>query len=60
MVKMRAYGITTVLDIFEKISVLNSYFIHRYIIINYRSSSILDKIRQLLWELWLCKMLVSG
>ena len=35
---------------FEKISVLVSFFIHRYIIIKYRSSSILDKICQLLRE----------
>ena len=37
---------------FEKISILDSYFIHRYIIIKYRSSSIKAKIHQLLWELW--------
>ena len=37
---------------FESIGVLNSYFIHRYIIIKYRSSSMFGKIRQLLWELW--------
>ena len=29
---------------FEYIGVLDSYFIHRYIIIKYRSSSITDKI----------------
>ena len=29
---------------FENIGVLDSYFIHRYIIIKYRSSSIMDKI----------------
>ena len=33
---------------FEKISILGSYFIHRYIIIKYRSSSIKGKIHQLL------------
>ena len=37
---------------FEKINLLNSYFIHRYIIIKYRSSSNLGKIHPLLWELW--------
>ena len=37
---------------FEIISVLDSYFIHRYIIIKYMSSSIKDKIYQLLPELW--------
>ena len=37
---------------FESIGVLDSYFIHRYIIIKYRSSSIMDKIHQLLSELW--------
>ena len=37
---------------FEYIGVLDSYFIHRYIIIKYRSSSIRDKIHQLLSELW--------
>ena len=50
---------------FEKISILDSYFIHRYIIIKYRSSSIVGKFCQLLWKLWplfnfiFCKMLVS-
>ena len=29
---------------FENIGVLDSYFIHRYVIIKYRSSSIMDKI----------------
>ena len=29
---------------FEYIGVLDTYFIHRYIIINYRSSSVIDKI----------------
>ena len=37
---------------FEFIGVLDSYHIHRYIIIKYRSSSIKDKIHQLLSELW--------
>ena len=37
---------------FEHSYVLDSYFIHRYIIIKYRSSSIMDKIHQLLSELW--------
>ena len=37
---------------FEKISLLDSYFIHRYIIIICRSSSNLGKIHLLLWELW--------
>ena len=37
---------------FEKISILDSYLIHRYIIIKYRTSSIKGKIHQLLWELW--------
>ena len=36
---------------FEYVGVLDSYFIHRYVIINYRSSLIMDKI-QLLLELW--------
>ena len=36
---------------FENIGVLDSYFIHRFIIIKYRSSSIMDKIHQLS-ELW--------
>ena len=31
---------------------LDLYFIHIYIIIKYRSSSITDKIHQLLSELW--------
>ena len=35
----------------EKISILDSYVIHRYIIIKYRSSSIWAKVHQLLWEL---------
>ena len=37
---------------FEYIGVLDSYFIHRYISIKYRSSSITDKINRLLSELW--------
>ena len=37
---------------FECVGVLDSYFIHRYVIIKYRSSSIRDKIHQLLLELW--------
>ena len=37
---------------FEYICVLDSYFIYRYIIIKYRSSSITDKIHRLLSELW--------
>ena len=48
---------------FENSNVLDSYFIHRYIIIKFRSSSITDKIHRLLSELWPlnseCKM-VSG
>ena len=31
---------------FEYIGALDSYFIHRYIIIKYRSSSIMDEIHQ--------------
>ena len=38
--------------IYDDIGVLDSYFIHRYIIIKYRSSSITDKIYRLLSELW--------
>ena len=37
---------------FEYIGELDSYFIRRYIIIKYRSSSITDKIHQSLPELW--------
>ena len=37
---------------FEYVGVLDSYFIHRYVIIKYRSSSITDKIRRLFLELW--------
>ena len=37
---------------FEYIGDLDSYFIQRYIIIKYRSSSITDKIHQILSELW--------
>ena len=36
---------------FEKVSILDSYFIHRYIIKIYRLSSMWGKIHQLLWEL---------
>ena len=37
---------------FEYVGVLYSYFIHRYVIIKYRSSSITDKIHRLFLELW--------
>ena len=37
---------------FEKISLLGFHFIHRYIIIKYRSRSYLGKIHLLLWKLW--------
>ena len=37
---------------FEYLGVLDSYFIHRYVNIKYRSSSIMDKIHHLLLELW--------
>ena len=37
---------------FEINSVLDSNFIHRYIIIKCKSSSIKGKIHQLFWELW--------
>ena len=37
---------------FEKIGILDSNFIHRYIIIKCRSSSIYGKFHQLFWELW--------
>ena len=37
---------------FEYSNVYDSYFIHRYITIKYRSSSIMGKIHQLLSELW--------
>ena len=37
---------------FEYVDVLDSYFIHRYVIIKYRSSSITDKIHRFLLELW--------
>ena len=37
---------------FAYIGVLDSYFIHMYIIIKYRSSLISDKINSLLSELW--------
>ena len=37
---------------FEYVGVLDSYFIQRYVIIKYRSSSITDKIHRLFLELW--------
>ena len=39
---------------FEYVGVLDSYmyFIHRYVIIKYRSSLITDKVYRLLLELW--------
>ena len=37
---------------FEYIGILDSYLIHRYIKIKYRSSLIKDKIHLLLTELW--------
>ena len=37
---------------FDKIGILDSNFIHRYIIIKCRSSSIKGIIHQLFWELW--------
>ena len=37
---------------FEYVDLLDSYFIHRYVIIKYRSSSITDKIHRFLSELW--------
>ena len=37
---------------FEKISVLDSYFIHKHIIIKYRSNLIYGNIHQLFLELW--------
>ena len=37
---------------FEYVGVLDSYFIHRYVIIKYRSSLIKYKIHRLLLELW--------
>ena len=37
---------------FENIGVLDSYFIHRYVIIKHRSSLMMDKIHLLLLELW--------
>ena len=36
---------------FEYIGIVDSYFIHRYIMIKYKSSLIKDKIRRLLSEL---------
>ena len=37
---------------FEKMSILDSYFIYRYLIIKYRSSLNLGINHLLLWELW--------
>ena len=37
---------------FEYVGVLDSYFIHRYVTLKYRSSWITDKIHRLLLELW--------
>ena len=37
---------------FEKISELDSYFIHKHMIIKYKSSLIWDKINQLFLGLW--------
>ena len=37
---------------FEYIGVLDFYFIYRYMVIKYRSSTITDKIHRLLSELW--------
>ena len=37
---------------FEYIGILDSYFIHIFMVIKYRSSSITDKIHRLLSELW--------
>ena len=37
---------------FERVGVMDLYFIHRYVIIKYRSSKITDKIHRLLLELW--------
>ena len=37
---------------FENIGVLDSNFLHRYIIIKYRLSSIMDEIHRLISELW--------
>ena len=48
---------------FEYSYVLDSYFIHMYIIIKYRSSSITGKIHLLSSELWpliLVRKMVSG
>ena len=47
---------------FEYVGVLDSYFIHMYVIIKYRSSSIMDKIHRLFLELWpyLCELGNSG
>ena len=45
---------------FEKISLLDSYYINRYIIINYRSSSNLGKINLLLCKLWPLSTILFG
>ena len=37
---------------FEYIALLDSYYMHKYIIIKHRSSLIKDKIHRLLSELW--------
>ena len=37
---------------FEYVGVLDSYFIHSYVIIKYMSRLIMDKIHQLFLELW--------
>ena len=43
---------------FENIGVLDSYFIHRYIIIKYKSSYLLIVVRVMALDL--CKKMVSG
>ena len=45
---------------FEKIIILNSYFIRRYKIIKYESSSNLRKIHPFLWEVWSLFMFKNG
>ena len=45
---------------FKKNSVLDSNFIHKYIIIKCRSSLSLGKIHQLFWELWPFSALKNG
>ena len=45
---------------FVYIGILDSYFIHRNIIIKYRSSSIMDKIHRLVSELWPLISIDSG